>query len=284
MSMKKMLIAFAVIAALLAAETAYVALGSQASGKDIRYFVSPAGNVANTNVNAKSSGSFEIHYSTPENKSFSGTYETIKQSGVFDDMVYQLNRNFVLPTNVWIIFAQCGSSTAFYDPDQKKIEVCYEFFNNVENMYSAMDVTQNVTAAALNNTEFVLYNEIGHALIDTLNIPVTGKEEDAADQLATLLVLENGQNDDTPVFLTAYSLAFQSANKNPNDLQLWDEHSLEGQRFFNIICWLYGQNPAKYQLFASQLIPDERLQKCEGEYAKMFRSWVQLLGPYFKNG
>lgn len=39
----------------------------------------------------------------------------------------------------------------------------------------------------LNLTEFVLYHEVGHALIDMLDIPVLGKEEDAVDGFAAVL-------------------------------------------------------------------------------------------------
>lgn len=280
--MKRIFVALIIVIALLAIETSYMALKPQAA-KDIRYFSPSTGNAASSAIPGKNSGSFEIYYSEPTNRSFFDIYENVKHGGVFDNIVYQINSNFALPSTVWIVFAQCGDSLSFYDPDQKKIEICYEFIDNMKNVYSVMDITQDPTSAAINNTEFVLYHEIGHALIDTLNIPVTGKEEDAADQLATLMLLENGQNNDAAVFLTAYSLGFQGSFRNPFELKFWDDHSLESQRFFNIMCWLYGQDPVKYKIIVSELMPDDRSQKCSGEYAKMFNSWAQLLRPHFKN-
>ena len=43
---------------------------------------------------------------------------------------------------------------------------------------------------AIGNVLFVLLHETGHALISDLEIPVLGREEDAADQLATVMALK----------------------------------------------------------------------------------------------
>ena len=41
----------------------------------------------------------------------------------------------------------------------------------------------------LGNTVFILYHELGHALIDQLGLPVLGREEDAADNLASIMMI-----------------------------------------------------------------------------------------------
>jgi hypothetical protein len=41
----------------------------------------------------------------------------------------------------------------------------------------------------------VLHHEIGHLLINELDLPVLGWEEDAADSLATLMLLWSGTQD-----------------------------------------------------------------------------------------
>ena len=48
----------------------------------------------------------------------------------------------------------------------------------------AMDV-------AMHDAMFTLYHESGHLLIDELKLPVLGKEEDAADALAVVQILES---------------------------------------------------------------------------------------------
>jgi hypothetical protein len=42
---------------------------------------------------------------------------------------------------------------------------------------------------AANNSLFVLYHEMAHLLVDQLRLPVLGKEEDAADNMATWTLL-----------------------------------------------------------------------------------------------
>src|SRR3546814_15326340 len=46
----------------------------------------------------------------------------------------------------------------------------------------------------LGNTIFTLFHELGHALVDKLEIPVLGREEDAVDALAVLLMLPDEED------------------------------------------------------------------------------------------
>ena len=50
---------------------------------------------------------------------------------------------------------------------------------------------------AINNGRVVIYHEMAHMLIDQLRLPVLGREEDAADNMATwfLLNLRNADAD-----------------------------------------------------------------------------------------
>src|SRR5688500_14135049 len=48
---------------------------------------------------------------------------------------------------------------------------------------------QEADLFVLGNTVFILYHELGHALIDLLNLPVLGREEDAADNLASVMMI-----------------------------------------------------------------------------------------------
>lgn len=230
----------------------------------------------------KAAGSFAIYYSAPDDTSYFNIYNSVREGGVFDRIADALNRNIILPRDVWIIFDQCGATTSYYDPQDKKIKICYEFLKYMENLYTATNATPNVTGAAINNAEFVLYHEVGHALIDVLDIPTTGREEDSADQLATLMVLGKGNNYDAPLLATAFSFAVQGQLQAPDSLKFWNEHSLDSQRYYNILCWLYGENPAKYGALASKFLPEERAIRCEYEYAKMSSSWSRLLEPYMK--
>jgi hypothetical protein len=49
--------------------------------------------------------------------------------------------------------------------------------------------TEEAQLFILGNTVFTLHHELGHALIDQLDLPVLGREEDAVDHLATIMML-----------------------------------------------------------------------------------------------
>ena len=92
---------------------------------------------------------------------------------------------------------------------------------------------------------------MGHAVFDLLKIPVFGREEDAADQFSTYLLLHLGR-DDARAFLlgVAYLGRREAREALSRNLHLQmkhyaDEHGLPGQRYFNLLCAAYGfRSPA----------------------------------------
>src|SRR5690349_14654698 len=50
---------------------------------------------------------------------------------------------------------------------------------------------------AMHDAAFTMYHEIGHMLVGELGLPVLGKEEDAADALAVILLLNDDTDDDS---------------------------------------------------------------------------------------
>jgi hypothetical protein len=62
-----------------------------------------------------------------------------------------------------------------------------------------------------------------------------------------------------------------------------DEHSLGKQRYFNILCWIYGQDPDTHpDLIGPRVLPPNRAERCPGEFQRMVGSWEKLLAPYTK--
>ena len=66
---------------------------------------------------------------------------------------------------------------------------------------------------------------------------------------------------------------------------LWaDEHSMDAQRFYNVVCWVFGHNPDKYQNMIDNPLPQQRALRCPTEYTRLATSWLSLLKPYLKDG
>jgi hypothetical protein len=132
------------------------------------------------------------------------------------------------------------------------------------------------------NISETLYHELGHALIDQLDLPVFGPEEFAADFFAIVLI--NRLHDEETVVRMAYDIAAAydagavKEARHAQDLAMWDVHGIDGQRYYNLACHMYGANPEERDDVANELgLPDERAETCEDEYALTARAWGQVL-------
>ncbi len=131
------------------------------------------------------------------------------------------------------------------------------------------------------NLYFVIYHEMGHAIISEFDVPVIGREEDAVDRLATwMMTPDDGKQE--PEYLTAAMQGwFISANEVPLEkLSWWDEHGTDQQRAYQIACLLYGANAEQFVAIADKAdLPENRRATCVDESAANARAWETVLGP-----
>lgn len=144
---------------------------------------------------------------------------------------------------------------------------------------SAPDPVQRFVESNISET---LYHELGHALIDQLDLAVFGPEEFAADFFAIVLI--NRLHDEATVVRMAYDIAAAydagavKEARHAEDLAMWDAHGTDGQRYYNLVCHMYGANPQERDDVANELgLPDERADTCEDEYALSARAWGGVL-------
>ncbi|MFO1033075.1 MAG: DUF4344 domain-containing metallopeptidase [Hyphomicrobiales bacterium] len=147
----------------------------------------------------------------------------------------------------------------------------------------APDKLEAAKRFVLNNVRFVMFHETGHLLVSELDLPVVGREEDAVDTLSTLVLL-NHPDPELSESVGPASVGWMFAGEDGAAAgalpPMWDVHSLDQQRGYNIICLMYGKDP-NYLVYAHAFgLPDERLQGCAQEYAQAARSWDKLLRPY----
>jgi len=199
----------------------------------------------------------------------------------YDGMIAFLNAAFILPKDILVVFTECGQGNAFYDPADAQIVMCHEFVEAVVDAFAFTELSDREFEDAVHATElFVLFHEVGHALIDVFDIPITGKEEDAVDQLSAMILIGNNHEDDA---LYAAKFFLQIAETDTRKLPFWDEHSLNKQRFYNIICWVYGSDPRAHRyLLREAILPKNRARRCVAEYKQLSSSWLGLLGNFLK--
>ncbi len=194
-----------------------------------------------------------------------------------------LNKAFSLPHDIFIGFDSCEEANAFYDPAQKTVTVCYELAEDLyETFKKDYKTDAQVEEAVTNATTFVFYHELGHALVDAYDLPITGREEDAVDQLSVLLLADGTEEGERMVLDAAVSFSKQ-ANAELDELAFADEHSLDQQRYYNIVCLLYGQDEEKFaSLVKDGTLPESRAERCSDEFARVDKAWDALLAPYAK--
>ncbi|MGI9438005.1 MAG: DUF4344 domain-containing metallopeptidase [Geminicoccaceae bacterium] len=132
------------------------------------------------------------------------------------------------------------------------------------------------------NTLFAVYHEIGHALIDLLTLPVVGREEDAADGFAALMMIpeEPDPIGDELIIAVADGWRLESdlARNTTDQGPLWGEHALDEQRYYTIVCLMVGSDQEGFWDFALDSgMPVERIRRCAGDFDRMKAGWQRLL-------
>lgn len=233
----------------------------------------------------KPEGKFIIKFNPakPEAKEF---YDLFQKNKFFEKQIQEINDILILPHDLEIIFTHCEETNAWYDPEIKQLQLCYELIQDLhENFKKGFATEEELDNAIVYATLFIFYHEFGHALSDVLKIPITGKEEDASDQIAILLILSKGGEGEQGLKTAAEWFMQQHEKYKDQPLPFWDEHSLDAQRFYNILCMLYGSNPEKYQhLIENKILPQNRADMCIEDLDKIHRSWNRLLEPNVRKG
>ncbi|MFT6659287.1 DUF4344 domain-containing metallopeptidase [Maritalea sp.] len=139
-------------------------------------------------------------------------------------------------------------------------------------------------AFAANATAATLYHEVGHLLISQFTLPILGKEEDAADNIATVMLLAAEDDDKDAMLIDAANSFFYSNNAAPEEIAdeaMYDLHSLDLQRAFQVICLMVGSDAELFGDLADEVgIDPDRQESCAFDYAQIAGNW-QLLNETF---
>lgn len=230
-------------------------------------------------------GDFQLVFTPTRNPTYQQYEKLFNNYDTFVGFVGILNNQYSLPHDITINFKECGIENAYYNSVNRELVMCYELIGFLFNFYSQIseseiDLAGNLLSAVL----FIFYHELGHALVDVYELPITGMEEDAVDQFSALTFIR--LDDFGKLIIGSVSLMFLSQGLQKTkieDLKFWDEHSLELQRFYNLVCWVYGSDPkGSSGLVQSGLLPKQRADRCPSEYEQINRSWDTLLSPHYK--
>jgi Putative metallopeptidase len=136
------------------------------------------------------------------------------------------------------------------------------------------------------NMLFVLLHELGHTTIGELDLPVLGKEEDAADAFASLTLINIKSEFSSHVLAEAakgWFMADRRDKKEGEPVVFYDEHGLNQQRAYQIVCYMVGADPVRFKDLAEETkLPQDRRESCSADYRKAAKSWGVLLQPHVR--
>lgn len=228
-------------------------------------------------------GRIKLHHTKPKKEALHELADELQKSRLFADVVSELEKLLILPQDLSVHFEDCGEINAFYDPEKKRISMCWELLEYTAEKFSKDGANDEEAAAGfVSATVFTFFHELGHALVDLLDLPITGKEEDVVDQLATWILVAGGEEGALMAIDGAVSFIDEEGDEEP---VTWGEHSLDQQRFYNIVCWVYGSAPEKFAELTESRdgpLPNERAEICPDEWARMSKAWERLLAEHVR--
>ena len=183
-----------------------------------------------------------------------------------------------------VVLGECETPNAFYDPTSRQIVMCYELIDEIAlDLAEVAETEEELSLGIVHTLLFIFYHELGHALTDIHDLPITGREEDAVDQLSTIILIRVGEDGEEAVLDGASWFLLRAEKTDLDESAFADEHSLDAQRFYNLACLVYGNSPQTQSYIVEDgYLPEERAERCEAEYARISNSWDNLLSPYLK--
>jgi putative metallopeptidase DUF4344 len=227
----------------------------------------------------------QIEYREPTSEKFKGVYASLKERKILEEL-----QHFLVPLNLphtlRLVTLECGYINAFYSLDERSLNICYEFVAyEIDNAPKTVSEDGFVTrqAAIVGDLVGTILHEGGHMLFDMLDVPVFGREEDAADEMASFLALQfNKDVARTIVKGFAYFWAKQKDPAASAPISAWsDEHGSASQRMYNALCLGYGGDPQTFKEFVERgWLPKKRAVHCDQEYTQLKNAFVKTVLPF----
>jgi hypothetical protein len=233
---------------------------------------------------------FRVVYAPPRSKAEASYVEILKASQL-NRVAAALSTSLILKRDITIYVAGGVPGPAYFS-SRSVITFPHEFSDQLRRFIIAKSPTIKpydfgVGFASLEY--FVLFHEIGHALVHQWQLPVLGREEDAVDAFSTIFMTQFVPNGGQIALWAAELFDFlaghgtSGAGVRVSLQQFADEHSLDEQRAYSIVCWVYGSDPAKYARLATIPALKDRIPRCPGEYEQLKRSWLTLVRPHVRH-
>jgi hypothetical protein len=232
------------------------------------------------------SAAVDVTFAEPTGSQANATGAYLLKANRIPFLMNSLAQAFDVPAPITVRAVNGFGGGPFYNPRNDTITFQYGFANLVIQTMKQLNPQYNnyrLGTAVGAVDSFILAHEFTHALISIYDLPVLGKEEDAADELATLILLKAPQGGKYVFDAAQFWYGLSKSQRIPTISDYADVHSLDLQRAYAMICDLAGSSKANFQQVAQlKLLPPARLQTCPAEYKQHVESFEQVLGEHLQ--
>jgi Putative metallopeptidase len=233
-----------------------------------------------------------VEYAPPKTADHRYLYDLLKERQALETL-QQIFSPFRLTIDLKLKAVGCdGMVNAWYAKIDSvpTVTMCYEFLHHIFEGAPTDTTAAGVSRedAILGQFFYLVTHEVGHAMFDILDVPLFGREEDAADQFAAYIMLDFGKDRARRLISGAansYRQYIANAKSKPNaTLPIAAFSSTHGQpeeRFYNLLCAAYGADPAEFAfLVENEYLPKTRAQNCGHEFHVLIRAFHLTISPH----
>ena len=238
-------------------------------------------------------GPIHIEYEEPKDAGLKEIYDLVKARRGLETF-RELLSPFRLPEDLYIKAVGCdGVPNAYFfreKNDQATIRICYEYLKEVKDKLPKEATKDGIEPqdALQGQLLFALMHEFGHAAFDLFQVPVFGRQEDAADQFATYIMLQfGGEKAHRLIKGAAYSYnGFIKDLKDKPQVTVplgafSSDHGAPEQRFYNLVCIAYGWDPQIFSMVIEKgYLPEHRGKVCKYEYSNLRFAFRKMITPH----
>jgi hypothetical protein len=227
-----------------------------------------------------------VTYLRPNSSYFMPIYKALRGRAFLESLKEFLSPLIIPPgTTLKISTKECGELNSWWSGRKDGLFLCYEWFDYALRIAPGYNGSGGMTRedAALGAFLQVTFHELGHAMFDIYEVPILGREEDAADQMAGLILTQFGP-DIAKRTLPGTVYLWQSMADSEDD---WghdlfsDIHGHPLQRAYNYLCIAYGADPTTFQYVVDQgLLPKARAANCGREYRQIYHAFAATIFPH----
>lgn len=228
----------------------------------------------------------------------------LRDGRIAEAALADLNAYLALPHEVAVVARSCDGEGSGYDPETRRIELCYDDLTEERALLTAADAPSpsgspggdpaanpaaspganpathpatNQDAELAGIVRETVHHEAGHALLDALGLPAEGDraEEDAADRFARLMLLRGGPAS-ADTLLTAARAHDRAAAADPAP-DPDDEHAPPAERAEAHRCAVYGEAPARHTDLATPA-----RATCPTTWPEARTTWTRALTPVLR--